>query len=93
MKIKNIILGFGIVFGLWAVVAMVSGLITAGGPVALIGSYMTAVGMTTTFATLVEYYTYIKGIEYLICIAFFVAFPVFFNYVNTEKKEKVKITA
>jgi hypothetical protein len=39
----------------------------------------------------VDYYTHIKGLEYLICVAFFVAFPVFFKYVNTEKT-KVKVT-
>lgn len=93
MKFKNIVLCFGAVFGLWAVMAMISGLIAAGGPVALIGSYMTAVGMTTSFVTLVEYYTYIKGIEYLICVAFFVAFPVFFKYVNTDSEKEVKIKA
>jgi hypothetical protein len=53
---------------------------------------MVATGMVTPLHTLVDYYTHIKGIEYLICVAFFVAFPVFFTYVNKEKKEaKVKI--
>jgi len=37
-----------------------------------------------------DYYTHIKGIEYLICVAFFVAFPVFFKYVN---KTPAKVTA
>jgi hypothetical protein len=32
--------------------------------------------------TLVDFYTYIKGIEYLICLAFFVSFPVFYKYLN-----------
>ena len=90
MKAKNIVLGFGLIIGLWASFALVSGIIAVGGVGALISQYMVAVGMTTTFATLVEYYTYIKGIEYLICVGFFVAFPAFFMYVNNDK-EKVKI--
>jgi len=32
--------------------------------------------------TLVDFYTHIKGIEYLICVAFFVAFPAFYSYIN-----------
>ncbi len=34
--------------------------------------------------TLVDFYQYIKGIEYLICVAFFIAFPMFYKYVNTK---------
>ena len=47
---------------------------------------MSAIGMVKPLHTLVDYYTHIKGIEYLICVAFFVAFPVFFKYVNTVPK-------
>ena len=37
--------------------------------------------------TLVDYYQYIKGVEYLICVAFFVGFPVFYRCINkTEEK-------
>jgi hypothetical protein len=55
---------------------------------------MVATGMITPIHTLVDYYTHIKGIEYLICVAFFVAFPVFYTYVNKENKTikaKVKV--
>lgn len=38
--------------------------------------------------TLVDFYQYIKGIEYLICVAFFIAFPMFYKYVN-EKPNQV----
>ena len=51
---------------------------------------MVAIGMVKPLHTLVDYYTHIKGIEYLICVAFFVAFPVFFKYVN---KAPAKVTA
>lgn len=35
--------------------------------------------------TLVDFYQYIKGVEYLICIAFFVGFPIFYRYIHKDK--------
>ncbi|WP_028585992.1 hypothetical protein [Desulfogranum mediterraneum] len=52
----------------------------------LMRQYMVATGMMNPIHTLVDYYSHIKGIEYLICVAFFVAFPVFVKYINHEKK-------
>ncbi|MEA2114840.1 MAG: hypothetical protein U9P36_05590 [Thermodesulfobacteriota bacterium] len=87
----KVVLGFGAVIGLWAISALVSGISQVGSVSELVRQYMVATGMVTPLHTLVDYYTHIKGIEYLICVAFFVAFPVFFTYVNKEKKEaKVK---
>lgn len=34
--------------------------------------------------TLVDYYSYIKGMEYLICVGFFVGFPMFYRYINPK---------
>lgn len=34
--------------------------------------------------TLVDFYQYIKGIEYLICVAFFIGFPMFYRYINEK---------
>ena len=83
----RIVLGFGAIIGLWASAAMIGALHQAGSVTELVRQYMVATGMITPMHTLVDYYTHIKGIEYLICAAFFVAFPVFYNYVNREKKE------
>jgi len=47
---------------------------------------LTAVGEVREVFTLVDYYSYIKSMEYLICIAFFVGFPMFYRYIN--KKEE-----
>jgi len=44
------------------------------------------VGEVKEVFTLVDYYTYIKSMEYLICVAFFVGFPMFYRYIN--KKEE-----
>ena len=88
----KIVLGFGALIGLWATAAVIGGLSQAGSVTELARQYMTATGMITPLHTLVDYYTHIKGIEYLICVAFFVAFPVFYTYVNKEKKgTKVKV--
>lgn len=37
--------------------------------------------------TLVDFYQYIKGVEYLICVAFFIAFPMFYKYINEKPGE------
>ena len=37
--------------------------------------------------TLVDFYTHIKGIEYLVCVVFFVAFPAFYRYISKEKRQ------
>ena len=84
----KVVVAFGALVGLWATAALVGGLSQAGSISELARQYMTATGMITPLHTLVDYYTHIKGIEYLICVAFFVAFPVFFTYVNREKEEK-----
>lgn len=88
---SRIILAAGSIMCLWVAAAMTSALSSVGWSVnELAGQYMVAVGMVKPLHTLVDYYTHIKGIEYLICVAFFVAFPVFFKYVN---KTPAKVTA
>ena len=83
----RIFLVAGSVMGLWVAAALVSALSQVGWSVStLAGQYMTAIGMVKPLHTMVDYYTHIKGIEYLICVAFFVAFPVFFKYVNKAPK-------
>ncbi|MEA3467324.1 MAG: hypothetical protein U9R57_03760 [Thermodesulfobacteriota bacterium] len=84
---SRIILAAGSIMCLWVAAALTSALSAAGWSVSeLAGQYMTAIGMVKPLHTLVDYYTHIKGIEYLICVAFFVAFPVFFKYVNKAPK-------
>ena len=83
----RIVLAAGSIMCLWVGAALVSALSSVGWSVStLAGQYMSAIGMVKPIHTLVDYYTHIKGIEYLICVAFFVAFPVFFKYVNKETK-------
>ena len=84
---SRIILAAGSMMCLWVAAALTGALYQANWSVAELASqYMVAIGMVKPLHTLVDYYTHIKGIEYLICVAFFVAFPVFFKYVNKAPK-------
>jgi hypothetical protein len=44
--------------------------------------FMNNIGEVSTVYTLVDFYQYIKGVEYLICVAFFCCFPAFYRYIN-----------
>jgi len=92
MAIKDIkpvgalMIGTGGLFGLWALAAMIGGLHRVNWqPVELVRQYLVASGMIQPIHTMVDFYTHIKGIEYIICVMFFVAFPVFFRYVEKTK--------
>ncbi|PIE59120.1 MAG: hypothetical protein CSA32_05665 [Desulfobulbus propionicus] len=54
--------------------------------------YLYASGMMKPLHTLVDFYSHIKGIEYLICVTFFVAFPIFVKFINAEKRQE-KVSA
>ena len=41
------------------------------------------IGEYHTVYTMVDFYQYIKGFEYLICLALFIAFPLFYKYLNS----------
>ena len=43
------------------------------------------IGQVKSVYTLVDFYQYIKTVEYLICIAFFVGFPIFYRYMMSGK--------
>jgi ABC-type bacteriocin/lantibiotic exporter with double-glycine peptidase domain len=89
---SRIILGIGSIVCLWVGAAITMALSQANWSIsALAGQYMVATGMIKPLHTMVDFYTHIKGIEYLICVAFFVAFPAFYSYVNKEQK-KVPVT-
>lgn len=78
--------GIGAAAGLWAFAALTFALSQSGWQVGdLLRQYLVAIGVIGEYETLVDFYTHIKGVEYLICGAFFVAFPVFFKYVNNAK--------
>jgi hypothetical protein len=86
---SNVILAMGLLVCLWVGAALIAALSQSNWSISgLAGQYMEATGMIKPMHTLVDFYTHIKGIEYLICVAFFVAFPAFYQYVNkTQAKE------
>lgn len=42
------------------------------------------IGQIKSVHTLVDFYQYIKSVEYLICVAFFVGFPMFYRYLHNN---------
>ena len=50
-------------------------------------SLLSSVGEFKEVFTMVDYYQYIKSVEYLICVAFFVGFPMFYRYINKSDDE------
>jgi hypothetical protein len=82
----GVMLGIGGAIGVWATVAGAFALASANWQVGeMLRQYMVAVGMMKDHQTWVEFYTHIKGVEYIICAVFLVTFPVFFRYVNGTK--------
>ena len=46
-----------------------------------------AIGTIKQVFTLVDFYQYIKGVEYLICVAFFIGFPMFYRYLHKREQK------
>lgn len=83
--------GVGALIGAWAVATMVAGLRSVGWNVTeMTRQFLIATNNLHEYETLVDFYTHIKGVEYLIAASFFVAFTYFFKYVDKGYKEQVK---
>lgn len=46
-----------------------------------LSEFFNSVGSVVQIGTLVEYYDYIKALEYLICVGFLVIFPIFYKHI------------
>jgi hypothetical protein len=76
----------GSVMCIWSAAAMLSGLAQVNWQVSeLLRQYLIAVGLIQEFHTLSDFYTHIKGVEYIIAVLFLGLFPAFYNYLNREK--------
>jgi hypothetical protein len=53
----------------------------------MLDALLNSIGEVSQVFTVVDYYQYIKGIEYLICVAFFIIFPMFYRYIHKEKQD------
>ena len=49
--------------------------------------WLQSIGSVREVHTVVDYYQYIKGLEYLICVGFFVGFPILWRYINSNDKQ------
>lgn len=84
--VKTVLVCSACLLGIWVVATLMGGLFRANWQITeLVRQYLIASGMIRPIHTLVDFYTHIKGIEYIICVAFFVAFPIFFQYVDKRK--------
>ncbi|PLY10592.1 MAG: hypothetical protein C0624_02310 [Desulfuromonas sp.] len=54
----------------------------------LFGTLFSSIGEVHRVHTVVDYYTYIKGLEYLICVAFFVGFPLFYKFIHSPPADR-----
>ncbi|NTV15745.1 MAG: hypothetical protein HGA96_17750 [Desulfobulbaceae bacterium] len=87
----KIILGTGTAIGLWVATAMTFALARADWQVSeLARQYLVSIGLIQDFETMVDFYTHIKGVEYIICLAFLGSFPAYFKYLNRSKEVTVK---
>lgn len=48
--------------------------------------FLLNVGNVQHIYTVVDFYAYIKGLEYLICLLLFSIFPIFYRYIHNGKK-------
>lgn len=87
----KIMLGSASVVGLWVAAAMTFALARADWQVGEVArQYLVSVGLIQDFETLVDFYTHIKGVEYIICLAFLGSFPAYFKYLNRAKEVRAK---
>ena len=84
---------FGTIISIWSSAAFLSGLAQVNWQFSeLLRNYLIAVGLMKEFQTLSDFYTHIKGIEYIIAVLFLGAFPVYYNYLNRTKGRLVAKT-
>ncbi|MFH1217595.1 MAG: hypothetical protein V1706_13955 [Pseudomonadota bacterium] len=76
----------GGIIGIWAFATLMTGLSSVNWQATeMIRQFLVATGNLGEYETLVDYYTHIKGVEYLIAVAFFVAFPVYYKFLNAKE--------
>jgi hypothetical protein len=77
----------GTIVSIWSVAAVLSGLAQVNWQASeLLRQYLVAVGLMQEFHTLSDFYTHIKGVEYIIAASFLSAFPIFYSYLNKTRE-------
>ena len=78
----------GTIISIWSVAALLSGLAQVNWQVSeLLRQYLIAAGLMQEFHTLSDFYTHIKGVEYIIAVMFLGTFPAFYVYLNKPAQE------
>jgi len=73
----------GTIACLWASASVLSGLAAVNWQVSeLLRQYLVAVGLMQEFHTMSDFYTHIKGVEYMIVVMFLGVFPAFYSYMS-----------
>ena len=49
-----------------------------------LNNFFQSVGTVKEVYTQVDFYTYIKSVEYMICVAFFIGFPILYRHLNRD---------
>ena len=76
----------GTVISIWSVAAILSGLAQVNWQVSeLLRQYLITVGLMQEFHTMSDFYTHIKGVEYIIAVFFLGTFPAFYTFLNRSK--------
>lgn len=91
-KGSRVFLGIGAaiggIIGIWAITMFVAGLASVDFQVSeMFRQFLVATGNLGEYETMVDYYTHIKGVEYLIAAAFFVVFPVYYKSLKPQQIE------
>jgi hypothetical protein len=83
----------GTIISIWSVAAFLSGLAQVNWQISeLLRQYLITVGLLQEFHTLSDFYTHIKGVEYIIALLFLSVFPAFYIYLNRSKGKIVAET-
>lgn len=83
----------GTIISIWSVAAFLSGLAQVNWQISeLLRQYLITVGLLQEFHTLSDFYTHIKGVEYIIALMFLGIFPAYYIYLNRSKGKIVAET-
>ena len=78
----------GSIIGIGAIAMFVGGLASVDWRITeMFRQFLVATGNLGEYETMVDYYTHIKGVEYLIAVAFFVVFPVYYKTLKPKEVE------
>ena len=80
-------LGFAVLIAVWCIGTIILGIVQAEEEgLDIFRKYIEFFQLTKHHKTELGHYIYVKGIEYVLCVLFFFAFPVYYMIINKPKK-------